>query len=123
MYRVTVEKSISSAHYLRQYEGKCRELHGHNWIIQVTIEARALDELGMVVDFGLVKKHLTEILEPLDHKTLNDLPPFDVVNPTAENMCCHVFQSLSRHLNTDRIRVASVRAWETPTNVAEFSEN
>ncbi|HNV72385.1 MAG TPA: 6-carboxytetrahydropterin synthase QueD [Candidatus Ozemobacteraceae bacterium] len=120
MYRITIEKSISSAHCLRQYEGKCRELHGHNWNFQVTIEADQLDSLGMVLDFGVVKRHLADLLEPFDHKLLNDVPPFDRLNPTAENISSFVFDELSKRLNTDRVKVMSVKTWETPTNVAEY---
>lgn len=122
MYRVTIEKSISSAHLLRQYAGKCREIHGHNWIFQVTLEAEQLDEIGMVVDFGILKKHLAALLEPLDHKMINEIPPFDQMNPTAENLCAFVFQELKKQWAGNRVRVALVKVWETPDNVAEYFE-
>ena len=86
MYEVTVTGSFSSAHRLREYEGNCEKLHGHNWRVEVTVAGKTVDRLGMLVDFRQAKRALRAILDELDHRYLNDLAPFARMNPTTENL-------------------------------------
>ena len=122
MFRISVEKSFSSAHFLRNYSGKCKAIHGHNWLIKVTMQSPALDESGMVLDFGVLKQELARVCGGFDHVLLNDVPPFDHLNPTAEQLAKFIFEELSKCLSNGERSISSVKIWETPTNVAEYRE-
>ena len=122
MFEVAVHTHFASAHNLRGYKGKCEELHGHNWKVAVRVGAEKLDSLGMVVDFGVLKKELQTIIEKLDHKYLNDVPPFDRINPSSENIAHFIFQELAKVMNREGRSVSSVSVWESDSSVATFSE-
>ena len=122
MFEVVVHTYFASAHNLRGYKGKCEKLHGHNWKVAVRVTSEKLDSLGMVVDFGDLKEELNAIIEKLDHKYLNDVPPFDKVNPSSENIAHFVFQALAKVMNREGRRVSSVSVWESDSSVATFSE-
>ena len=113
MYVLHVEDEFASAHRLREYDGNCENLHGHNWKVRVDLAAETLDDLGMVMDFREIKRHLTAILDRLDHKYLNELPPFDRINPTTENISRFIYEELAKRLDA-RVRVTSVTSWESP---------
>ena len=113
MYEVFKETTFSGAHNLRGYEGKCENLHGHNWLVRAYAKAETLDENGMVVDFKTLKKILKEVVETFDHEYLNQLSPFDVLNPTAENIAKIIFDGLSEKLNDERIEITQVQVSET----------
>ena len=117
MYKVSVFDSFSSAHYLRNYNGKCEAMHGHNWKIQVTFKDQNNDKNGMVIDFTLIKKKLSVILGNLDHKILNDIIYFKEINPTAENISKFIYDELFKF---DK-RINSVRVWENEKQFAEYS--
>lgn len=118
MFSLKVEANFSSAHNLREYKGKCEELHGHNWRVEAVIKSDKLDSLGMVVDFKDIKKELNVILGDLDHKYLNDLEPFKTVNPTSENIARYIFGRLKISLPL----TASVTVWENDTSAAVYEE-
>lgn len=124
MFEITVEESFAAAHALRGYRGKCENLHGHNYRVQVTLEGETLDETGLLVDFAELKKMLHDVIERLDHRNLNEVPPFDAVNPSAENMARYVYDELRRRLEQTgrdvRVRVARVRIWETESSTASY---
>ena len=122
MYEVTVEAGFSSGHYLRNYKGKCENVHGHNYKVQVGVRGEKLDSIGMLVDFVLLKKHLRDLCEPMDHVFLNDIPPFDVLNPTAENMALHIGERMQQALadNPNPVSVAEVKVWETDIQSATY---
>ena len=122
MFEVVVHAHFASAHNLRGYKGKCEKLHGHNWKVAVRVAAEKLDSLGMVVDFGELKEELNTIIEKLDHKYLNDVPPFDRLNPSSENIAHFVFQESAKVMNREGRRVSSVSVWESDSSVATFSE-
>jgi len=122
MYELMVYTHFSSAHSLRGYKGKCEELHGHNWKVGVQLEAETLDNLGMVIDFTILKQELHKIIQRLDHKHLNDIPPFDALNPSSENIAFYIFQELNKLLTHDRIVVAKVTVWESDDSSASYSE-
>ena len=118
MYKIKVEAHFSSAHNLRGYKGKCEELHGHNWKVEVMAEKEKLDNIGMVMDFKLLKKRLNTVLDKLDHKYLNRLPYFKKFNPTSENIAKFIFDNLKAKVPA----VKSVTVWETGTSVATYEE-
>lgn len=112
MYYLQVESDFASAHQLRGYKGKCENLHGHNWRVMVRVRGGRLDALGMLMDFGDLKKILAGLLERLDHKFLNETPPFDAVNPTSENLARFLYEELGGEL-PDGVRAHDVTVWES----------
>lgn len=112
MYELVVNADFSAAHKLRGYQGECERLHGHNWRVQVALEAERLDELGMVMDFREVKRLLQEVLRKFDHAYLNELPRFKEQNPTTENMARVLCEELAPRLPA-HVRVGRVTAWES----------
>ncbi len=120
MYELSVEDQFSAAHNLRGYQGECEKLHGHNWRVQVHVAAGQLDELGMVVDFRELRYALKQVLGPLDHAYLNELPPFDQRNPTTENVCRHIAEGLA-DLLPDGVRVRRVSCWESEKCSATYA--
>lgn len=113
MYEIYKEVIFAGAHRLREYEGKCESLHGHNWRVRACLKADVLDDLGMVLDFKILNQALREVLDGFDHSFLNEVPPFDELNPTAENIAKVVFDQLSLRLNDDRVAVSSVEVFES----------
>jgi 6-pyruvoyltetrahydropterin/6-carboxytetrahydropterin synthase len=95
MYQVSVKTSVKSAHQLRDYKGKCEKLHGHNWDIEVIVENESLDEMGVVIDFQVLKDKLDAIVAPFDHTCINTVKPFDEINPTAENFARFIYDKLT----------------------------
>ena len=118
MYSLKVEVTFSSAHNLRGYKGKCEELHGHNWKVEVVISKNKLDKAGMVMDFKDIKRKLNNILEKLDHKYLNNITYFKKVNPTSENIAKYIFDQAKR----DNLKLKSVNVWENATCSAIYEE-
>lgn len=119
-YALTVRSSFAAAHRLREYEGNCERLHGHNWLVEVTVESRELDSRGMAVDFRAIRGALQEILARLDHGYLNDVPPFDVRNPSSENLARYVYEEMEKRIAAPP-RVSRVTVWESEDARAEYS--
>jgi 6-pyruvoyltetrahydropterin/6-carboxytetrahydropterin synthase len=123
MFVVTVQAHYDSAHYLRNYQGKCERLHGHRYVVELALATTELDKAGIAFDFVDVKKHLRELADRLDHNNLNDLPPFDTIEPSAENQAKYFYDELRRRLPPHMAEaVLYVRVWETPTQWAQYSE-
>jgi 6-pyruvoyltetrahydropterin/6-carboxytetrahydropterin synthase len=120
MYEVMVQKHFSSAHNLRGYEGKCEALHGHNWSVEVVVRAEKLNAIGIAVDFKDIKEALDEQMEKLDHKYLNETPPFDEINPTTENIAKFLYDTLSKLLNDDCLRIYRINVWESPGSCGSY---
>jgi len=118
MFEVCVEHTFAAAHALRNYHGKCENLHGHNYRVQVGIEGEELDANGLLYDFVELKKSLRATSEYLDHQNLNELKPFDTINPSAENIAKFVFDQMQKDMRTGSI--AYVRVWETDTSCAIY---
>ena len=114
MYEIVVTQYIDSAHYLRGYQGKCENTHGHRYTIVVRLSASKLNEIGLAYDFSDVKRHLNGILGRLDHVLLNEIPPFDKINPSAENIASTIYNELKVKLDGQPVKISSVEAWETP---------
>lgn len=119
-YSVSIEKTFSSAHALRGYRGKCERLHGHNWKVRATVSGRRLNKTGMLLDFNDLKALLGEILEPLDHLNLNEVPPFNTSNPSAENIAGYIYVKLKKAIkNFDaHLAVEEVIVWESDSSSA-----
>lgn len=111
MYELSVKSDFAASHLLRGYEGKCKNLHGHTWKVEVVIQSPKLDRIGMVADFMKVKKELKELLEQLDHAHLNDLPQFKTQNPTTENLAKFIFNEFSKRYPSRRLKRVTV--WES----------
>ena len=118
MYSIKVEDHFSSAHNLRGYKGKCEELHGHNWKVEIVVRRKDLDKIGMVLDFKFLKMQLKKALDKLDHKHLNRLPYFKKVNPTSEQIAKYLFDTLSRKIS----ELSSVTVWESENSCAQYEE-
>ncbi len=120
MYEVEITEWFSAAHRLRNYKGKCEKLHGHNYKIHVTARASELGVSGMVIDFGDLKSATKLVLSRLDHAYLNDLEPFETVEPSAENIAQHIFEHIKAHLGESGANLYSVAVWESHTSKATY---
>jgi 6-pyruvoyltetrahydropterin/6-carboxytetrahydropterin synthase len=123
MYEVTIIKSFSAAHLLAQIGGKCEELHGHNFKVEVTLAAPNLNESGLLIDFRIVKKWLNEILDQMDHKHLNELPYFAGINPSAENIAKYIYDQMKLKIKEPQVRIARIKVWESENAVVTYIEN
>ena len=120
-YEVMIERDFSSAHQLRGYKGKCENLHGHNYKLEIYAKGEELNSIGLLIDFVELKKAADEIVKYLDHRNLNELPPFDEeLNPSAENIARYVLEYLNSRVGDERVQVHKVRCFETPTSVATY---
>ena len=120
MYEVTVEDSFAAGHALRNYRGKCENVHGHNYRIQVTLQGPELDETGLLVDFAALKKAIQTVIDRLDHRFLNELAPFDRLNPSAENIARYCYDQLAAALGASNVKVGAVKIWETDSASATY---
>lgn len=125
MYLISVEDHFSSAHQLREYQGKCENVHGHNWKIKAILASTKLDSLGMVLDFTILKQVLKEITNVLDHKMINDVPPFDKINPSAENIAFWIYQQMCLEIEDKypNIKVYQIDVWESEKSCASYLAN
>jgi len=122
LFEVKVISSFAAAHNLKDFRGKCENLHGHNWKVEVVLRGKSLESNGILVDFGEVKAATREALEEVDHKYLNELPFFSQNNPSSENVARFLFEKLSAKLNTGGRRLHSVSAWESADACATYME-
>lgn len=122
MYELKIISQFAAAHQLREYEGKCENLHGHNWKVEVYVTGNKLEKNGLLVDFKLIKNATKKVLEELDHGFLNELDAFKTINPSSENIARHIFSALSREVNTDKIKVSRVTIWESDSACASYTE-
>ena len=122
MFEVAVEQGFASAHALRNYKGRCENVHGHNWKVRVVIEGERLDHGGMLVDFLDVKAQMAEIIDKIDHQFLNEIPPFDDLNPSAENIAEYFYKRMVAGLTNTPVpvRVSEVKIWETDIQSATY---
>ena len=121
MYEISVESYIDAAHYLRDYKGKCENLHGHRYKIVVKVSAEKLNEIGLAFDFTDLKKHLNAILARYDHTCLNDVPPFDKINPSAENIAETIYRALKEKITESPVNLRAVEVWENPNQGAVYT--
>lgn len=124
MFELTVKKTFEAAHRLPAVGGGCEKLHGHTYGAAVTVEAGAVDETGVALDFRVLKEILSGALAPLDHAFLNEIPPFDKTPPSAENIARFVFEESARRLKVaaPKVRLKSATVWESETASATYRE-
>ncbi|MGA2714255.1 MAG: 6-carboxytetrahydropterin synthase QueD [Bryobacteraceae bacterium] len=126
MFEVSIEHTFAAGHALRHYKGKCENVHGHNYKVQVVVRGEKLDATGMLADFVELKRLLRNISEPLDHVFLNDIEPFTTVNPSAENIALYICEKMQQGIKQDNakqdngIEVAEVKVWETDIQSATY---
>jgi len=123
MFELSVEVSFSAAHQLRGYQGKCENMHGHNWRVQVSVMAQELNNIDIAIDFHDLKRMVHEVIAPLDHAYLNDLFPFTEKNPSSENIAKWIFDSLKKKITEENVRVSAVTVWESDTASATYYES
>ena len=121
MYLIKILSHFSGAHRLRYLHGKCEELHGHNWKVEVSVTARRLNKEGIVIDFQVLKQKVEKVLKTLDHTFLNDLPYFSRKEPSSENIAKYVFDRLKTELKGHPGILKDVTAWESETSCATYS--
>lgn len=126
MFEISAEQTFAAGHALRGYKGKCENVHGHNYRVRVTLEGERLNPIGLLYDFVDLKRLMKDIIEYWDHRFINDLPPFDVINPTAENMAKWFFEQVRQRLDAAPsevpVRVTEVVVWETDANIARYRQ-
>ena len=122
MYEIKIVTTFSAAHSLRNYPGNCKNIHGHNWKIEVVMQSEHLDDLGMSIDFRMLKQETEGLLNTLDHTFLNDHSPFNTINPTAENMARWLYETLSKRINGPRAKVSRLSVWENENSSASYFE-
>ena len=118
MFEIKVKSDFSAAHNLRNYEGKCERLHGHNWIVEASFKYPSLDDNGLAVDFKIAKAALKDSIEDLDHSYLNESGPFKAINPTSENIARFIFDSIKKKIKN----IHSVAVWENEKSCAVYYE-
>jgi 6-pyruvoyltetrahydropterin/6-carboxytetrahydropterin synthase len=121
MYTVFKDFTFAAAHAIRGHTGGCQNLHGHNYRVRVQVTAGRLDALGMVIDFADLKRVVGEVLGPFDHRLINDIPPFDQRNTTAELLAEYVFREVAARLDDERLSVARVEVWENDSACAVYT--
>ena len=118
MYEIKVKSSFSAAHNLRNYHGKCENLHGHNWNIEAVFAYKPLGKSGMAVDFKEAKNLLESVLEKFDHSYLNETNVFKRLNPTSENMAKLIYDEIKEKNRS----VVAVSVWENENSCATYKE-
>ena len=121
LYHLSIQTSISAAHFLRNYRGACERMHGHNWKIETVVESDKLDEADMVIDFKDLHDFTWQVVGKFDHRVFNETQPFDKLNPTAENMSRYFYHEINKLLPRG-IKVAKVKLWETNKYCIEYAE-
>jgi 6-pyruvoyltetrahydropterin/6-carboxytetrahydropterin synthase len=121
MFEVMIKTEFASAHNLRDYEGACEAIHGHNWKVDILVEAKELDETGLAVDFNLLKEKSGAIIGELDHIYLNEHKAFKTSNPSSENIARYIFDSLKKDL-PDGVELKKITVWETDDAAASYYE-
>lgn len=122
-FKMKIVTDFAAAHLLRGYPGPCSRLHGHNWKVEVEVTATRLDEIGMGMDFRDIKAATKAVIDQMDHRHLNELPPFDEINPTAENIAAYIYQQLATKLNDERVSVHAITLWETERACVSYTED
>jgi 6-pyruvoyltetrahydropterin/6-carboxytetrahydropterin synthase len=121
MYHLTIHTHFAAAHNLINYQGDCENLHGHNWKVEVTVGATDLNEAGLGLDFKILKAETKKVLDLLDHKYLNEIPPFQDISPSSENIARFLFDKLSAVFNSANVKVEKVNVWESDYACASYT--
>ena len=120
MYEVSVQEHFDAAHYLRGYQGRCENLHGHRFEVMVSLRTKQTDDIGLAYDFVQLKEHLRGILGRFDHTCLNDIPPFDKINPSSEIIASTIYTELASLLQGEKVVISSIKVWESPKSCITY---
>lgn len=120
MFEVSVDYSFAAGHALRGYKGKCENVHGHNYKVRVAVAGEQLNSTGLLMDFVDMRAVIKAVVDPLDHRFLNDLTPFDRLNPSAENLAKYFYEEIATRIRDRGLRVQAVTIWETDLTSATF---
>ncbi len=123
MFVLKIVTDFASAHSLRDYPGDCARVHGHKWQVEVSVCSQILDDSGIAIDFREIKKQTKLVVKRLDHQYLNEIKPFDVLNPTAENIAKYFFDEIALLITNKDVKVKEVMIWETPRSAVTYSES
>jgi 6-pyruvoyltetrahydropterin/6-carboxytetrahydropterin synthase len=121
MYEVTIKKSFSAAHLLKEIGGKCEELHGHNFLVEVSVVSESLNSEGLLIDFRVVKRWADEVLEQLDHKYLNEIEYFKSINPSSEQLARFLYDRISEKSRQAKVTLSRVTVWESDNSRVSYS--
>jgi len=121
MYEISIEQHFDAAHFLRGYRGKCEALHGHRFRVVVKVKSTVVNDIGIAYDFVELKQHLSDILTRFDHTCLNDVPPFDKINPSSENIAAIIYKELQSKLAEAPVSLSSVEVWESPNSGVAYT--
>ena len=121
MYEISIEQHFDAAHFLRGYQGKCEALHGHRFRVVVKIKSPVVNDIGIAYDFVELKQHLRDILTKFDHTCLNDVPPFDKINPSSENIASTIYNELQPKLVGAPVSLSIVEVWESPQTGVSYT--
>lgn len=120
MYQISIERHFDAAHYLRDYNGRCENLHGHRYVVIARVKSSKLNKIGLAFDFTILKKNLDEILNRYDHTCLNDVPPFDKINPSAENIAETIYNALKPAVKRP-VTLAAIEVYESPDSWVTYT--
>lgn len=123
MYAISAFGHFDAAHFLRGYPGKCANIHGHRWKVEISLQGEELDDMGILIDFMDVKNMLKDVLEVFDHKMINEIAPFDTLNPTAENIARFIFEQMTGRLKVgtgSNVTITRVTVWESEAASAAY---
>jgi len=120
MFEISVEYAFAAGHALREYKGKCENVHGHNYKVRVTLAGDKLNSAGLLMDFVELRARIKALVEKLDHRFLNDIPPFDHLNPSAENLAKYFCEGIELQVRDQGLKVHGVTVWETDTTFATY---
>ena len=122
MFVLKIVTDFASAHSLRNYPGDCSRLHGHNWQVEVSVCSQVLDDNGIAIDFREIKKQTKLVIKRVDHQYLNEIEPFDLLNPTTEKIVKYFYDEDELLVNDENVKVNDVVIWETPRSAITYSE-
>jgi len=123
VFEICVEAQFSAAHSLRGYQGNCAQMHGHNWIVEVFVKCRELNDIGIGIDFRDIRQAIKNIINDLDHSCLNEHPEFKDTNPSSENIARFLYRRLGEKINSDNVKVSKVKVSETRSAGAYYWED
>ena len=121
MYEISIEQHFDAAHFLRGYQGKCEALHGHRFRVVVKVKSSVVNDIGIAYDFVELKQHLAAVLTRFDHVCLNDISPFDGINPSSENIAASIYKELQPKLAEAPVTLSSVEVWESPNSGVSYT--
>jgi len=120
MFELSIKSDFASAHFLKGYDGPCKDLHGHTWKVEVVLQSDKLNNVGLVIDFKEIKKRLKNFLMTIDHVNLNDLSYFQQVNPSTENLARYIYDGFSKEIHP--LKIKRVTVWESEVASVTYYE-